>query len=96
MRFCGSEKNGLGTVVVVNVHAKRWLKYSAREFPEGTRLYQLAARLGMRQIVKSPTRGKHLLDLALTDLGDAGASVTPAVADHSGVLVQLGAHIPKT
>jgi hypothetical protein len=44
---------------------------------------------GLEQIVKKPTRGPHLLDLVLTDLFDACATVAPGVADHAIVSIYL-------
>ena len=40
----------------------------------------------MRQFVTEPTRGKHFLDMVLTDVPDCTARPCVAVADHKGVL----------
>ena len=72
-----------------NVHNKRWLQYSSKNSPEGDALFRVAGQIGCDQIVSSPTRGKHLLDLVLTDMRDASATVLPAIADHSCVLVSI-------
>ena len=41
------------------------------------------------QIVREPTRKEYLLDLAITDIHKATASVLPCIADHNAILVKL-------
>ena len=58
---------------------------------------EACTELGLRQIVRQPTRGKYLLDLVLTDLGDlVKASVLDSVADHRSVLCELRLQTPKS
>ena len=45
--------------------------------------------LGARQLVKEPTRGPYLLDLAITDMAAVKASVIPGISDHQMVNVSL-------
>ena len=48
------------------------------------------AELGLRQVVREPTRGNHLLDLVLTDLDDlVSVTVLESIADHRSVLCEL-------
>lgn len=53
-------------------------------------------QLGLRQLVKEPTRGKYILDLVLTDVPDCSATPLAAVADHNGVLTKVNFKIPET
>lgn len=97
----------LGTLVVgdLNVHHKRWLKFSSDKTPttpEGTALSSCCNRLGLEQKVDKPTRrdkatgAEHLLDLVLTDLHDGvQCEVLPRLADHSAVLVKFFLDVPK-
>ena len=39
----------------------------------------ISVKTGLRQIIREPTRGKHLLDLAITDIASMGASVTAPI-----------------
>ena len=75
-----------GSMIIgdANVHSARWLRFSNGETPEGRALEGVCHRASLRQIVKSPTRGEHLLDIAMTDIPRASASLLPAVADHKG------------
>ena len=57
-------KDGAAGVFVLgdlNVHSIRWLTHSARESVEGRELCDTSNRLGLRQLVKEPTRGKYIL-----------------------------------
>ena len=87
----------LGTFVLgdLNVHSVRWLYHSAGESVEGRCLAEAAKRLGLRQLVREPTRGKYLLDIALTDVADCSARPTSAVADHRGVLTTVKFKVPQ-
>ena len=92
-------RNGImGTIILgdLNVHSKRWLKFSAGESIEGRALAELAGKLGFRQLVQEPTRGEHLLDIVLSDVSSAKARTTAAVADHKGVLTTVSFKIPET
>ena len=86
-----------GTLVIgdINVHSVRWLEFSSGESPEGSAMHEACQRSGLRQIVKAPTRGDNLLDLAMTDIGEATASMVAAIADHRGVLVTIPFTMPK-
>ena len=53
----------------MNVHNERLLKFSNGESPEGRELERVCAAHGLKQHVKSPSRGEYLLDLVLSDLG---------------------------
>ena len=80
----------------LNVHSIRWLTHSARESIEGRLLCEISDQLGLRQLVKEPTRGKHILDLVFTDVPDCIARPGAAVADHKSVLTQVKFKIPET
>jgi len=65
-------KGIIGTIIVgdLNVHHKKWLRHSSGNTAEGEQRMHVCSDLGLRQIVRDPTRGPHLLDMVLTDLGD--------------------------
>ena len=52
------------------------------------------AQMGLRQIVRQPTRGNHLLDLVLTDVQGATTRVLPKTADHCVVEVSAPFPVP--
>ena len=94
-----THKDGAVGVFVLgdlNVHSIRWLTHSARESAEGRLLCDTSNQMGLRQLVKEPTRGKYILDLVLTDVPDCSAKPCAAVADHNGVLTQVKFKIPET
>lgn len=88
----------LGTLICgdMNVHQRKWLRHSSSNSKEGELLQQKCQELGLEQIVHEPTRGNYLLDLALTDIPEAKATVLPAIADHRVVQIQLDLTVPKT
>ena len=73
----------------LNVHSIRWFIYPARESVEGRLLCDISHQLGLRQLVKEPTRGKYILDLVLIDVPDCTARPGAAVADHKSVLTEV-------
>jgi len=80
-----------GTLVMgdMNVHHKKWLRFSNDNTQIGTDLKTFCDFHGLFQLVREPTRKEYLLDLALTDLPKSSAEVLPLIADHKGVLVKL-------
>ena len=88
----------LGTFVLgdLNVHSKRWLVHSARESAEGQLMAETSRRLGLRQLVRQPTRDKYLLDIVPTDVPDCKASTHAAVADHKSVVTTVSFKVPET
>ena len=87
----------LGTLLLgdLNVHHKEWLIHSGETSSDGKRMRLAAAHMGLRQLAKEPTRGKNLLDLALSDIPGAKASVHPKIADHSIVEVCMPLPVPE-
>ena len=88
----------LGTLLIgdLNLHSKRWLFHSASNSKEGELMRDLTLKAGLRQIVRGPTRGAHLLDLAVTDIESASATVAAQIADHSIVITKLNLTLPRT
>ena len=89
----------IGSLVVgdVNVWHKCWLKHSPANTLEGERLHAICKEHGLKQLVQEPTRGPNLLDVVLSSLhGAVSAVVTPAVADHKGVIVTVNLPKPET
>ena len=73
----------------LNIHHKKWLRFSNADTTMGTELKTFCDFHGFFQIVRAPTRKEYLLDLAITDIPKATASVLPCIADHSAILVKL-------
>ena len=73
----------------LNIHHKEWLKYSSHTTKDGEFMYQMAKKHQLKQHVKEPTRGDHLLDLFLSSAHGASAHALPKVADHAAVLVSI-------
>ncbi len=82
----------IGTIIVgdMNVHNMRWLAHSSHNSVEGDALQNVCEKVGLRQLVRKPTRGEHLLDLVLSNIDGAATKVGKPVADHCTVL----AHVP--
>ena len=91
-------RNALGTLLLgdLNVHSKRWLVHASSNSVEGECLRDLCLKSGMQQIVRGPTRGEYLLDLAVTDIASSTATVSSKIADHGIVTVRLNLSIPQT
>ena len=84
----------VGRIIIgdMNVHSERWLRFSNGESPEGLLLESVCSSQGLKQHVKSPSRGEYLLDLVLSDLGSqVRCTVHPGVldSDHRCVLAQV-------
>jgi len=90
-------QEALGTILVgdLNIHHLRWLRFSSRNSVEGEALSSICNRVGLRQLVRQPTRGNYLLDLALTDLDDVKCTVVGKIADHKGLALVLPLVVPR-
>ena len=73
----------------LNVHHKRWLRFSNDDTRIGSELKAFCDFHGLMQLVKAPTRNQYLLDLAITDIPGASATVLASIADHNGVRLDL-------
>ena len=87
----------------INIHHKRWLRYSSKNTITGERLWEVCRDLGLKQIVAKPTRGEYLLDLILTDAANlCKVEVLPEISDHRivcldiEVTVSYAEQIPRT
>ena len=87
----------MGTIVLgdLNVHNERWLQHSNSNSAEGTAMKAACDEVGLKQIVRAPTREEHLLDLVLTNIPGATATVLPAIADHKLVTAELTFKVPE-
>jgi len=83
------EVSGIVIAGDINIHHKKWLRYSNANTEIGTDLKTFCDFHGLRQIVREPTRGDYLLDLACTDIVNSTAIVSPSISDHRGVLIKL-------
>ena len=82
----------IGTIIIgdLNIHHKRWLRYSSSNSVEGSTLLEFCLQHGFKQMIKTPTRDNHLLDLVITDLpDDVVAHVHGQIADYSTIKYQL-------
>ena len=88
----------LGTIILgdLNLHSQRWLWHSAGSSVEGETMRDLCSKRGLRQIVRGPTRGDYILDVSITDIESANASVSAKIADHSIVTARLNLTLPQT
>ena len=85
---CAKHKDGIVGAFVMgdfNVHCIRWLTRSTRDTVEGRVLQDISSKLWLRQLVRQPARGEHLLDLVCLDVFDYDAKLCAALADHKGV-----------
>jgi hypothetical protein len=87
----------LGTIIIgdINIHHRKWLRYSNRNSAEGERLKTFCDGAGLRQVVKEPTRGEYLLDLVFTDLDELRYKSLPKIADHIAILGTLPLPVPQ-
>ena len=87
---------GYSTIIFgdLNVHQIRWLHFSRENTPEGFLLESFAANNGFTERICQPTRGKHLLDLFLSDFtGLCETSVLPSISDHMCTQMKIGVFI---
>ena len=73
----------------LNVHNRQWLRYSSHDSPEGRAMKDACDELGLEQLVRSPTREGHLLDLVVTDIAGVKVQTLPAISDHKLVTAEL-------
>ena len=86
--------NCIGVILVgdFNVHHRKWLRHSHSNNAEGYMLHEICQDLGMKQLVREPTRGEYLLDLVISDMPNIDISVLPTLADHKLVLAKIAVH----
>ena len=79
-----------------NAHEERWLRFSDGTTKEGQALHTFANICGLVEKVGAPTRGDHLLDLVLSDLGsELRCKVIDGVSDHNAVLGTVAFGVPQ-
>ena len=87
---------GLFCIGDLNLHHIGWLRHSSHNSVEGTLMMNTCLQFGLHQIVRAPTRGRHILDLVLTDLGDSCCcTVVPGIADHCLLLLRVRFPVPR-
>jgi len=84
-----SQISGVIIVGDLNIHHKRWLRFSREDTRIGSEMKMLCDFHGMSQLVREPTRGDYLLDLCISDIVGAKVEVLPYVADHKAILTKL-------
>ena len=79
-----------------NAHEERWLRFSDGTTKEGQALHTFANICGLVEKVGAPTRGNHLVDLVLSDLGsELRCKVIDGVSDHNAVLGTVAFGVPQ-
>jgi len=74
----------------VNIHHKKWLKYSRENSTLGERLWGICRETGLKQCVRDPTRQKYLLDLVMSDVSEwLKVQVLPELSDHRVVSIDV-------
>ena len=77
-----------------NIHHRKWLRYSNANTALGEELQNICQEFALNQLIRQPTRGPHLLDLALTNMESIKSSVLPILADHNALFLSLRAQVP--
>ena len=83
------EVSGVLLVGDLNIHHKRWLRFSNDNSQVGAAMKTLCDFHGMSQLVREPTRNDYLLDLAICDIPGAEAKVLSKIADHQAVRIDI-------
>jgi len=84
-----SEVSGVFLAGDLNIHHKKWLKFSNADTPVGADLKTFCDSYNLSQLVREPTRNEYLLDLVLTDIPNCKTTVVHYIADHKGILTKL-------
>ena len=88
----------VGTILLgdINVHHRKWLRFSNDNTTIGERLHDICHEAGLKQVVNEPTRGDYLLDLVLTDIPELlTVRVLPEISDHRVVCIDLHVAVPS-
>ena len=91
------KQHGIGFLLCgdMNIHHQRRLHFSNGNTPLGNSMMSLCQQHALKQVVTSPTRGRYLLDLVLSDLAEfEKTTIIPAIADHGIVDVCLKVSVP--
>lgn len=93
-------KRTIETIIVgdLNCHNLSSLSFSSHSSAEGTFLSNICQNNGLKQLVKSPTRGSYLLDLVLSDLSvNSHVEVfSRQISDHSSVFATFSLPLEKS
>ena len=73
----------------LNVHHRKWLKFSNDNTTVGADLKAFSDYFGLWQLVREPTRNQYLLDLVLSDVQGGSTTVLKCITDHKAVLLKL-------
>ena len=80
----------------MNIHHKKWLKFSNADTPYGSMLKSICDEFDLHQHVKAPTRQQYLLDLCLSDIDRISVKTEAQVADHKALHISVPLEVPKT
>ena len=87
------------TVCVVagdlNLHHKRWLKYSNDNSSQGEMMQNICLDFDLHEIIRKPTRGEYLLDLMLTNAAGCTSEVGPKLSDHHCIIGSIPLPVPQ-
>ena len=83
-------EKSLGTIATImvgdlNIHHKKWLKFSNRNSTEGEAMQSFSQGHNLLQWVLQATRGQYLLDVCLSDLEDLSIKYDLSVRTSGGM-----------
>ena len=87
---------GIISIGEINVHNRQWLRYSSHDSPEVGAMKDACDELGLEQLVRSPTREGHLLDLVVTDITGVKVQTLPAISHHKLIIAELKFKTPES
>ena len=77
------------------MHHRKWLRHSNGNTALGDELWDICREVGLKQLVREPTRGDYLLDLVLSDVQElVSVRVLPELSDHRMVSIDLDVVVP--
>ena len=78
----------------LNIHHKRWLRFSHSNTPEGAQLHNICKQHNLTETIRAPTRNDYLLDPFFTTLpSQTKSTVLSKIADRNATLTTL--HFPS-
>ena len=73
----------------LNIHHKKWQRYSNANTGMGQELQNICGNLGLVQQIGGPTRNEYLLDLLLSDIHGISNKILHAIADHRSIMASV-------
>ena len=79
----------------LNVHHKRWLRYSNADTSQGQLLQKICNDFDLQEQVRKPTRESYLLDLFLCNISGCKVTVEAKLSDHHCIFARVPLPIPE-